>query len=319
MLKKIQIKEIIPNKYRGIKQYPIDQEKVNYLKESFKKTGMWIGIVGRKAENNKIEIAFGHHRKEAAKQLGYKEIDVDVRKISDADMIRMMADENMDRKINSAVINQTVMSAKQFLEKAISDPIKSEFDWLFERKEDKTKAINKGVGEQHLMKFLGKEWQRNINIALRTINDKKIVAEAVEVFEKPAHADKTRAMLKKHNVPVEKQKEVTEKIKKKVEKAPAAKHEKAEVTSQKIEDAFNDEFFGKTYKQEREKKRPDINSMLDEYAEKLKEINFSLDEVLENIEYANNNSIYNFTHQVKELLNKINIGAKQCKQLKLIK
>ena len=118
MLKKIAIKNILPNPYRGINKYPIDNEKVNELIDSYKKTGMWIGIVGRSHNNNgKVEISFGHHRLAAAKKLNYKEINVDVRNINDADMIRMMADENMDRKINSAVINQTVLSAKEFIEK----------------------------------------------------------------------------------------------------------------------------------------------------------------------------------------------------------
>jgi ParB-like chromosome segregation protein Spo0J len=300
----------------------LDEEKVQNLIESYKKTGMWIGVVGRQ-DNNNIQIAFGHHRIEAARMMKYNTIDVDVREISDSDMIRMMADENMDRKINTAVIVQTVLSAKQFLEKEIRDPAKSTFDWLFARMEEKEKATKRGVGEQPLMKFLGKEWQRNINIALRTINDETIDKKAVEVFEKPAHADTIRAKLKEHNVPKEKQKEYAEKVKETIEKSvpPSAKKEnkKAEVTSQKIKDVMDDEFFGTSFKKEKKKKRPDINDKLDLYTKDLANINLGLKLVLDNSDFAEDSKLVKFASEVNIFIKIINAGAKTCQKIRLIK
>jgi len=326
MLKKIAIKNILPNPYRGINKYPIDKEKVNELIESYQKTGMWIGIVGRPHNNNgKVEISFGHHRLEAAKKLGYKEIDVDVRKIGDADMIKMMADENMDRKINSAVINQTVMSAKEYMDNSLKHG-KFEFTMLFKEKEYLERAKRHGVGEKSLVQFLGKSWQRNINIALRTLNESEkglIDIKAVEVFEKPAHADTIREKFKEHKVPKSKQKEIAKKIKQKIESEVSTKDKqqkkKGEISSQRIKDEIDDEFFGATYKVKREKKKPDINKMLDEYTQKLRQINLSLDEVIESIEFSDIRNRQLFMHEIKELLKKLTKGGKKCKQLKLTK
>jgi len=92
---KVQIKNLKPNPFRDAEHYPIDQEKVESLKRSINKTGFWDNLLARK-KNNHIEIAYGHHRLEALRQL-YKsnnEVDIPVKNISDDDMLRIMLLEN---------------------------------------------------------------------------------------------------------------------------------------------------------------------------------------------------------------------------------
>ena len=109
MQKLILLSKIKPNPFRNMDRYPIIREKVDALKASFKKTGFWGNVVGREAGRN-IELAYGHHRWIALKE-GKKgqKVEVIIKDISDADMLRMMADENMEMwKTNSTVEQETV-------------------------------------------------------------------------------------------------------------------------------------------------------------------------------------------------------------------
>jgi ParB/RepB/Spo0J family partition protein len=117
---KIKVSAIRPNPFRHIEKYPILEEKVEALKTSISETEFWDNIVVRRAsEGDKIayELAYGHHRLEALKALGIEEIDIPVKDIEDAMMLKIMANENMDSwKSNPAVIMETVSAAKEFLD-----------------------------------------------------------------------------------------------------------------------------------------------------------------------------------------------------------
>jgi ParB-like chromosome segregation protein Spo0J len=61
----IAVKDLLPNPFRHLERYPINQEKVEMLARSIKDTSFWDNIVARKATNGsvgKFEIAYGHHR-----------------------------------------------------------------------------------------------------------------------------------------------------------------------------------------------------------------------------------------------------------------
>lgn len=53
--------------------------------------------------------------------LDIKEINVPVRDIDEATMLRIMAEENLNWSTSPAVMTQTILTAKEFLEKAIQD------------------------------------------------------------------------------------------------------------------------------------------------------------------------------------------------------
>ena len=116
---KVAIKDIKPNPYRYInKGYPIDKAKVDRLRASIKRTGFWDNLVGRKNAKGEIEIAYGHHRLEALRHdfdPDY-EIELNVRDLDNATMLKIMAAENDTMDIMSpAVINETVRAAMEFL------------------------------------------------------------------------------------------------------------------------------------------------------------------------------------------------------------
>jgi hypothetical protein len=115
---KVKISELRPNPFRNIEHYPIDAEKVKTLVASIGQTGFWDNILARK-EDGQIQIAYGHHRLAALKQAMRPgdTVDIPVKPLDDATMLKIMANENMDEwKTSPGVIDETVRAAKKFLE-----------------------------------------------------------------------------------------------------------------------------------------------------------------------------------------------------------
>lgn len=93
------LRDIFPNRYRDAKNYKLSEDKIDALVHSYGNSGFWDGsIQARPHPTNpgKYEIAFGHHRVEAARRFGLNEIGLVIAKRSDSDMLRMMADENRE-------------------------------------------------------------------------------------------------------------------------------------------------------------------------------------------------------------------------------
>ena len=94
---KVKISSIDPNPMRALGDYPFNADKIETLRRSIKDVGLWEGLIGRQ-RGNRIELAFGHHRHEAArKELGASaEISVIVRDLSDKQMLQFMGRENLE-------------------------------------------------------------------------------------------------------------------------------------------------------------------------------------------------------------------------------
>ena len=156
-----------------------------------------------------VEIAYGHHRLTALRELGIEEVDIPIKDLDDRTMIKIMANENMeDWETNTSVINETVLTVKEFL--------------MIDHE--------KHVGTQEVLTFLGAGWNKTVvETALATIRDEDVDREAVEVFETPAHAQRFRRTMNspvyKDLVPKEEQKAFAEEVKEEATKL--AKENKA--------------------------------------------------------------------------------------------
>src|SRR6266853_986608 len=106
------IKDIKPNPFRHISRYPIRREKVAALRESLRKTGFWDNVVAR-ANNGKVEIAYGHHRLVALKEEfgANHKVNLIIRDLDDEHMIQIMARENMEEWGTSASVEQETIRA----------------------------------------------------------------------------------------------------------------------------------------------------------------------------------------------------------------
>lgn len=85
-MKKISIKDVGPNPHRNPEPCPLDKGKITLLRASINETGFWEGIMVRPhpTKKGKFQLAYGHHRLEAACLEGIREITVFVRGIVSA-------------------------------------------------------------------------------------------------------------------------------------------------------------------------------------------------------------------------------------------
>jgi hypothetical protein len=94
MLKTISLSKIKDNPFRDKKINPMDEKRIEELVESIHSTDFWKGVYGRE-KNGIVEIAFGHHRIDAARKSGLKEIPIEIMEFDEKDMLMRMARENL--------------------------------------------------------------------------------------------------------------------------------------------------------------------------------------------------------------------------------
>ena len=97
----IALERLKSNPYRDFGLHPYDQDQIDKLKASIHADGFWMSVVARPADDD-YEIAFGHHRIESARQLGWTEVPIEVRDLTDWQMARMLASENATQRGSTA-------------------------------------------------------------------------------------------------------------------------------------------------------------------------------------------------------------------------
>jgi len=93
------VDRIAMNPFRRLHDYPYIQSKLDALDRSIAEVGLWPSIIARPLGDHKLwtyEIAFGHHRLEAAKRHGLKEIPLIIEDLSDKEMLQYMGRENLE-------------------------------------------------------------------------------------------------------------------------------------------------------------------------------------------------------------------------------
>jgi hypothetical protein len=120
---KVRISDIDKNPFRHFSVYAILQYKVDHLKESINRVGFWTGVTGRwnpdPQKAGRVQIAFGHHRIAAAKDLFKPDdtIPIIIRDLSDDQMREMMIRENAEEYgCVPAAIDDAVSAAQEYLE-----------------------------------------------------------------------------------------------------------------------------------------------------------------------------------------------------------
>lgn len=114
---KISLGELKPNPYKkDIDGGRIDSNVVNQIIESANKTSFWEQFVVRQVEDE-YQIAFGHHRLEAAVQMYGKkyEVSVQVEDYSDEQMLVALADENTGSEATMREQIDIVKLAKKYV------------------------------------------------------------------------------------------------------------------------------------------------------------------------------------------------------------
>ena len=247
---KINVKDIDSNPFRNIEQYPIDRAKVEALKTSIETTSFWDNIIARK-KNGRYQIAYGHHRLIAIKELRIKQVDIPVRKLDDATMLRIMAEENLDWSTTPAVINETVLAVKTYLDYEFAKYDKTKdlpkllLNLVAEKKQSSLAAAKRGVGQNIILKFLGGNWKKwQIEQALDTLRDDTLDREAVEKLPTLYHARTFKQAVRDYRIPKAKQKRIAAKIARQkdkigaVEISAAVRRESASATELDKDEVF---------------------------------------------------------------------------------
>ncbi|MFX0135911.1 MAG: ParB N-terminal domain-containing protein, partial [Candidatus Hodarchaeota archaeon] len=206
---KVKIKDLKSNPFRDMKSYPIDSSKVDVLIASIKQTGFWDNILARKV-GNKIEIAYGHHRLIALQKTMSDDdiVDIPVKPLDDATMLKVMANENMDEwKTNPAIIDETVKATKRFLEEHPKEAHKVG--------QIKSASIEANfIGALIIARFLG--WEKTkVDRSLeriRMINEKIIDPEAIKSLPTEGSARSFIKAVKQFKPTHDQQKRVAQKI-----------------------------------------------------------------------------------------------------------
>ena len=212
---KVKIKDLHPNPFRDMEHYPINPEKIESLKNSINQTGFWDNILARK-KDDKIEIAYGHHRLMVLQGL-YKPddaVDIPIKDLDDATMIKIMANENDESwGTNPKVIDETVRVTKKFLEEhpEITKELQTHG---FEKQYSKEVNI--------ISNFLDGNWNKpRVRFSLDRLgliqteetNEKHVDKEAIESLPTERSArDFARAIKRVKNVTPEQQRKAAKKI-----------------------------------------------------------------------------------------------------------
>lgn len=116
----IKFKDILPNPYRDLVRNPLNEETVENLRVSVRKTGFWNNVEVRKSKSKpgKYELAYGHHRLEAATREGLTEANFIVLGLSEADMVVRKHKEDRTRKSFDAL---TMMESVRAVVKALAE------------------------------------------------------------------------------------------------------------------------------------------------------------------------------------------------------
>jgi hypothetical protein len=96
-LRRVPLSDIDPNPMRQLDVYPFKEKKIEVLRKSIREVGLWEGVIGR-VVGNRVEIAFGHHRVEAARREfdPFVQINVIIRNLTDEQMVQFMGRENLE-------------------------------------------------------------------------------------------------------------------------------------------------------------------------------------------------------------------------------
>ena len=93
------VDRITLNPYRRLHAFPYIESKLDALQRSIKDVGLWPSVIARPLGDQKLwqyELAFGHHRIEAARRLKMKTVQLIVEKLTDKQMLQYMGRENLE-------------------------------------------------------------------------------------------------------------------------------------------------------------------------------------------------------------------------------
>jgi len=88
------LEEIDPNPFRDLKMTPLMEDKVQALASHYSQHGSFPATPVARKEGNRLQLAYGHHTLEAARQLKLLSMNVEIKELADKQMIGLMPTEH---------------------------------------------------------------------------------------------------------------------------------------------------------------------------------------------------------------------------------
>lgn len=194
-LAKVATERIIPNRWRDFELHPLDEKLVERIQNSIEQHQFWGGLCGRVTEGGSVEQCFGHHRIEACRRLGIKEIELTLGAYTDDELLLMMSDENATHQNSSAAVIEIVAAAQKRMAMALLssdrlDTIVASSPRVAETFENNQHAFEvsrglvlkgQGVGWRNVEAYLGKSWSRRaIEEAAAFLKQSGLLAKVIQ-------------------------------------------------------------------------------------------------------------------------------------------
>ena len=252
----VPLKELEDNPHRDSKAYVYDDAKIEALMESIGDTSFWENLLARKTKDGRIQLAYGHHRKQALIRLvkegldEYKEIKINIRpetQLTDERMLKIFAQENKDDwGENPQNLCMTVLQLQAHLEgllRASADKdafLKKIGDAGALRVDERsfTRMKNHGVGATTIAQFLGDTWSRQtIQDALQVIENDEATFKLAQNLPSVTLANRFQKLVTK-SVKGKGKERVVEMFDEKTQRKVADKIQKENLTRAEVEDAL---------------------------------------------------------------------------------
>ena len=242
------IKSIGYNPYRDITRYPIDEDAVNRLIESYDDLGNFGTLPARQVKGG-YELAAGHHRLEALRDIGVKKIPLLVSDYDDDQMVEVMTVENStQRGQNAAALLDSVAAITYRLAKMLLTESDHDLCTNVQRCFESEKAAQvargnllagKGIGRDAIMRFApeGALTTREVMDAIAALKSDGRMNQIIDEVQAEVEAELAELEAKKQTPAV--QKEVAKKREAVASAKTAASKKTAPTMSDKVAHVFD--------------------------------------------------------------------------------
>jgi ParB-like chromosome segregation protein Spo0J len=225
----VSLSSLQPNPHRNLSAYPFIERKVESLKRSIEDIGLWESVIARPAGES-YEIAFGHHRIEAARQAGIKTIPVIVKDLTDEQMLQYMGRENgEDYSTDFLVMLNTWEGAVKFARHGAQLDVAKLLGWVREdsrRSDPRMNETAQACAAAHSLISAG-------HIDRDDLRDLSVKAAKEIVQRASARIEQTKAFAEKTDRPAHEVEQATDAIAK-AAKITANQVRKGEVTQKEL-------------------------------------------------------------------------------------
>ena len=242
------IGSIAYNPYRDTTRYPIDEEATQRLIDSYDDLGNFGTLPARQVKGG-YEIAAGHHRLEALREIGVKKIPLLVSDYDDNQMVEVMTVENStQRGQNAAALLDSVAAITYRLAKLLLTESDHDLSTNVERCFDSEKAAQtargnllagKGIGSPAIVKFApeGALARREVESAIAALKSDGRMNQIIEEVQAEVEAELAELEAKKQTPAV--QKEVAKKREAVTSAKTATSQKTAPTMSDKVAHVFD--------------------------------------------------------------------------------